>query len=211
MAGYLDYLGVGNADDKTIAVEAATEAPPMSAPLSAPGVQREAKRQNFVTGSLEDAETAEDRHRVRFHPEVNNELVADVLPTDGETDRGDSHRGLIPTERDSKAGSDHRFVAPPGKRGPSKVVPYPDDGNEPRDMCDDKKISKLGSPAQPRLDVLAETENFLEESFGCQPGEQRQELVDQAPQFTNQPKPERGLLTPATVTNAGAAAGSGGQ
>ena len=90
-------------------------------------------------------------------------------------------------------------------------MPYPDDGNERRDLCDDKKISKLGSPAQPRLDVLVETENFLEESFGCQPGEQRQELVDQAPQFTNQPKPERGFLTPATVTNAGAAADSGGQ
>ena len=101
MTGYLDYLGVGNADDKTIAVEAATEAPPMSAPLSAPGVSREAKRQNFVTGSLEDGETAEDRHRVRFHPEVNNELVAGAHPTDGETERADSHRGLLNTERDS--------------------------------------------------------------------------------------------------------------
>ena len=88
-------------------------------------------------------------------------------------------------------------------------MPYPDDGNEP-DMLDDKKISKLGSPTQPRLDVLAETENFLEESFGCQPVEQRQELVDQPPQPTNQPAPERGPLTPAPVTNAGVAAGSGG-
>ena len=38
MTGYLDYLGVGNADDKTIAVEAATEAPPTSVPRSAQGV-----------------------------------------------------------------------------------------------------------------------------------------------------------------------------
>ena len=96
MTGYLDYLGAGNADDKTIAVEAATDAPVLSTSKSAQGVIQGAKRQNFVTGSLEDAgETAEDRHRVRFHP-VNNELVADsVLPTDGETNRG------LNTERDS--------------------------------------------------------------------------------------------------------------